>query len=182
MSTIPTLTTHRLVLRPFCEDDAPAVARILSTPRTVGRPPGDQHPYPVDAARNWVRQHNDWAERGLHLQWGITLPDDMLVGMVSLDLGKDPPQGDLGYLLDAAYWNQGYATEAVQAVIAYGLDVLHLPRIQATCYASNLAFARVLEKCGLTLEALLPGSVIDNGRRHDVKRFAISRQPAREAR
>lgn len=172
MATIPVLTTERLILRPFREVDAPAVARILSTPR-------NQQPYPVDAARSWIRQHNAWADQGLHLQWGITLPDGTPIGMVSLDLGKEPPQGNLGYLLDAAAWRQGYATEAVRAVIAYGFDVLKLPRIEAKCFATNSASIRVLEKSGLVYEST-PAAYAD--KRHNIVCYAIANPSAVESR
>lgn len=174
MPTIPILTTERLVLRPFREDDAAAAARILSTPRMVGQV-ATQQPYPVEAALSWIRQHNHWAEQGLHLQWAVALPHDSPIGMVSLDIGKDPPRGDLGYLIDSDHWNRGYATEAVRAVIACGLDVLHLPRIEAKCFALNAASIRVLEKSGLRRERLLPGYVDGGGQRHDILVYAVTR-------
>lgn len=175
MAMIPVLTTDRLVLRPFRDADAPAVARILSTPRMYEHTLRFQHPYPVETARSWIGQHNAWAERDLHLQWAITLPDGTLIGTISLALERNPPQGDLGYWIGVDYWSRGYATEAARAVIAYGFDVLRLERVEATCFATNAASIRVLEKAGLRRETLLPKHIEDNGIMYDVLRFGLSR-------
>lgn len=62
---------------------------------------------------------------------------------------------ELGYWLAADYWGRGIATEAVQAVCDYGFQHLGLARITAAIFTGNDASARVLEKCGFTLEAPL---------------------------
>lgn len=175
MATIPVLSTNRLVLRPFRDDDAPAVARLLSTPRMSEHTLSFQHPYPVETARSWIGQHNAWAEEGVHLQWAVTLPDNTLVGTISLALQQDPPQGDLGYWIGVDYWNNGYATEAARAIVNYAFDTLRLSRIEASCFATNTASIRVLEKAGLRREAILPEQIEDGGVMHDVLRFGFSR-------
>lgn len=174
MPTIPVLTTGRLDLRPFTLADAPAVARILSNTRMSEHTLRFQHPYTVETAGNWIRQHNAWAEKGIHLQWAIVLPPDSLVGTVSIALQAEPPLGDLSYWIDEASWNRGYATEATRAVIAWAFATLGLPRIEARCFASNTGSIRVLEKCGLVLEQRLPAHVVDEGQPHDVLLFATT--------
>lgn len=175
MSAIPVLTTERLVLRSFHDDDAPAVARILSVPHMSAHTLRFQHPYPVEMARDWIGQHNAWAEQGLHFQWAITLPDDNLVGTVSLALERERAYGDLGYWIGVDCWNRGYATEAVRAVIDHGFNALYLARIEAKCFSSNAASIRVLENSGLALEQLLPGYIVDDGQARDVNLYAITR-------
>jgi RimJ/RimL family protein N-acetyltransferase len=175
MATIPTLTTERLVLRPFRDDDAPAVARILSTPRMYDQTLSFPTPYPVESAVSWIGSHLEAAEKGFKLQWAIALPDRRLVGTVSLALEKDPPRGDLGYWIGVDDWNRGYATEAVRAVVAYGTDVLHLPRIEAMCFTGNIASARVLEKAGLLFEELREAYVLKDGQPRDVLLYGMAR-------
>jgi [ribosomal protein S5]-alanine N-acetyltransferase len=173
MATIPIIETNRLVLRPFRSEDAPEVARILSTPHMFQHTLPFEQPYPVQTAVSWIGRHAEDAARGVKLQWAITLPDNSLIGTVSLALERDPPQGDLGYWIGVAHWNQGYATEAVRAVIAYGFEVLRLPRIEGMCYASNTASTRVLEKSGLVLERTLRDYIVVDGEPHDVLLYAI---------
>jgi [ribosomal protein S5]-alanine N-acetyltransferase len=174
MPTIPVLATGRLLLRAFTPTDAPAVARILSNTRMSEHTLRFQHPYPVETAESWISQHNAWAERGIHLQWAIVLPSGQLIGTVSLALQQEPPLGDLGYWIDEAHWNRGYATEATRAVIAWAFGTLGLPRVEARCFATNTGSIRVLEKCGLSLEQRLPAHVIDDGHPHDVLVFGTT--------
>ena len=50
-----------------------------------------------------------------------------------MDINRTDEHGELGYYIGEPYWNNGYATEATQAVIKYSLEVLgcgaYSPRI-----------------------------------------------------
>ena len=50
------------------------------------------------------------------------------------------------------YWNNGYGTEAVQAVLKYGFEVLGLNRIHAKHFKRNPASGRILQKIGMKYE------------------------------
>ena len=51
------------------------------------------------------------------------------------------------------YWGQGYAQEAVTALVAYAFVSFPLHRITASVDPQNAASVRVLEKCGFAKEA-----------------------------
>jgi hypothetical protein len=55
-------------------------------------------------------------------------------------------------MLARAYWRQGYATEALRAVIARSFAALGARRVSAWCWAGNRASARVMAKAGMRLE------------------------------
>lgn len=61
----------------------------------------------------------------------------------------------IGYAMSEKYWGKGFMTEAVQAVIKYGFDVLKLDLISAYCYPFNSQSKRVLEKNGFKYEGTL---------------------------
>ncbi|MEK5070195.1 GNAT family N-acetyltransferase [Sporosarcina sp. FSL K6-1508] len=61
-------------------------------------------------------------------------------------------EGEIGYIINPAYWGMGYATEASKLLIEFGFEVLHLHRIFATCDPRNVASSNVLEKNGMTKE------------------------------
>ena len=48
-------------------------------------------------------------------------------------------RAEIGYELDDTYWGQGYALEALQAILAYGFEILQLIRIAAVVYVENKA-------------------------------------------
>ena len=56
-----------------------------------------------------------------------------------------------GYVLNKNFWNRGYVTEAVQALLKFAQKRFGLKKFRATCHVSNIGSRRVLEKCGLRL-------------------------------
>jgi RimJ/RimL family protein N-acetyltransferase len=56
---------------------------------------------------------------------------------------------ELGYDFWSDYWNQGYATEAAQAVRDYAFVQLELPRLISLIRLGNLPSRRVAEKIGM---------------------------------
>ncbi|MFE0379300.1 GNAT family N-acetyltransferase [Streptomyces inhibens] len=62
---------------------------------------------------------------------------------------------DLGYTLALALYGQGYATEAVRAVLGH-LFRRGLRRVSAECDARNIPSARLLERVGFDLEGRRP--------------------------
>jgi ribosomal-protein-alanine N-acetyltransferase len=81
--------------------------------------------------------------------------------------------GSIGYILNRNYWNKGYMTEAVNALLDFGFRKLHLHRITAICRPQNLASRRVMEKAGMRKEAHFKKHIFYKGRWHDSLSFAI---------
>jgi len=62
---------------------------------------------------------------------------------------------EIGYVLLPEYWNAGYASEILRALLAFGFGELSLHRVYGKCDELNLASAHVMEKCGLVYEGTL---------------------------
>jgi ribosomal-protein-alanine N-acetyltransferase len=60
----------------------------------------------------------------------------------------------LGYQLDQDHINQGYMTEATNAVVQFAFDELHLHRIEGNIMPKNTASRAVVEKCHFALEGI----------------------------
>jgi ribosomal-protein-alanine N-acetyltransferase len=56
------------------------------------------------------------------------------------------------YKLHSIFWNNGYATESLKAVINFGFETLNLHRIEAGCAVDNISSIKVLEKSGMIRE------------------------------
>jgi RimJ/RimL family protein N-acetyltransferase len=61
-------------------------------------------------------------------------------------------QAELGWCLDPGYSGQGYATEAVTALVDLCFGALGLRRVTANCFADNLASWRLMERIGMRRE------------------------------
>ena len=70
---------------------------------------------------------------------------------------EQQPEVEVAFLLDKAYWGQGLATEAAQAIVHYGFEQLQLSRLICLMDPEHLASRHVAEKIGMTLEEELPG-------------------------
>jgi ribosomal-protein-alanine N-acetyltransferase len=85
---------------------------------------------------------------------------------------KGPPGAEgtveLGYSLLRPYWNRGYATEAVKALLEWAFDSPEVRGVFAEAQMGNTASIRVLQKAGF--EEVGPGS------ERSLLRFEIDRR------
>ena len=72
--------------------------------------------------------------------------DGDFIGTIGLHLRRINPL-ELGYWLGEPYWGEGYATEAVGALLA-AADAAGCDRMDARAQSRNHASCRVLEKSG----------------------------------
>ncbi|MDA3921083.1 MAG: GNAT family N-acetyltransferase [Salinisphaera sp.] len=100
-----------------------------------------------------------------------------LVGAASVQF--DEHGASLGYIVAAAHWGQGLATEAAQALRDEAWQIDDLYRFWATVDVDNLASVRVLEKIGMCREARLarwsPRPNLGGGVPRDVEVYALTR-------
>lgn len=155
-SRFPVLESERLILRRLEPQDADALHRCMMDPAvssfTAIRP--GKLLFPDRLYRYFEETYQSL--RDLHFAVECKA-EGRLAGLCSLqDWTPDGKKARLGYLLSPAYWNRGYATEAVQSVLAYGFGTLGLARVEARCRADNPASERVLQKCGLRYAGPLP--------------------------
>ena len=80
---------------------------------------------------------------------------DTLIGTITFAKDKIFPRAEISYWISGSHRNKGYATEAVNEMIAYGFNNMSLNRIQAMHFSGNHASGRVLEKAGMQYEGTL---------------------------
>ena len=151
--TIPSLTTDRLVLRPFTPDDAPVLHRLAAAPGVMQYFPTPEPPDLARVERLIARQSAEWEERG-YAWWAVTLPaSDTLLGWCGLQYLPDTDETEVGYLLGREYWGHGYATEAARASVAFGFEHFDFVEIIGITHPENVASQNVLKKCGMRFTA-----------------------------
>ncbi len=139
------------------------------------------HPYTLPDAWRWIAQCN--SNPGPLLDFAIEL-SGQVVGGIGLQ-----PQSDifrctieLGYWIAEPYWGRGIASEAVDAIVWYGFEMLpEITSIQARHIASNPASGRVLEKCGFRLEGRLRDAAVKAGIVSDVLVYSKTRKDVETA-
>ena len=139
---VPVLETERLVLRAPRLADAKAIVRLAGDRRIAENTARIPHPYGTDDAEQFLGIVN--RQEG-EATFAIELRGE-LIGMCGVGLREGATE--IGYWLGVPYWNHGYATEAVRAVIDHAFGELEHEALQAGARVSNPAARRVLEKCG----------------------------------
>jgi RimJ/RimL family protein N-acetyltransferase len=90
------------------------------------------------------------------LGFDIRLHDGPPIGMLGF---KGPPDGEgaveLGYGIDPDQQGQGYATEAVEALVAFALSKDKVSKVRAHTKPENTASQRVLIKCGFDRQGMV---------------------------
>jgi RimJ/RimL family protein N-acetyltransferase len=139
------LNTARLTLRPLARADIArliALANNWSVASRLGRMP---HPYGEGEAEAFFAT---WAEKRAPQDTVLAIANaDGLIGCTGLHC-HDGTACELGYWLGEPYWGQGYASEAVGALVDHGFWVEERPQITAGHFIDNPASGRVLEKLG----------------------------------
>ena len=82
-------------------------------------------------------------------------------------------KGKVGVLVARKHWGKGFATEALQAVLAFGFETIGLQRIEGNHFIRNPASGRVMEKCGMRQEGICRQHVHKNGGYEDMVLRAI---------
>lgn len=175
-SAIPTLSTARLVLRPFAPADAPLLALRAGAREIADTTIAIPHPYSENQAREWISRMADPAAKESEFAFAITSNKE-LIGAVGLrDINREHAAAELGTWIGKDFWGKGYATEAAQAVVRFGFERLNLNRICAHHMVRNPASGRMLSKIGMKPEGRLRQRVRKWGVLEDVIVLSILRQ------
>ena len=104
----------------------------------------------------------------------ILKENDKLIGGCSLNICNPEDQsGEIGYCFSPEIWGNGYATEAVSALIEFTFQKLEIHRLFAGVEPENTRSIRVLERLGLRLEGHLKENKLIRGKWRDTLIYAI---------
>jgi RimJ/RimL family protein N-acetyltransferase len=148
----PILVTPRLRLRPFAEDDVPALHALMQDPEVM-RYVGDRRvptlPETWRAVAGWI---GHWALRGYGI-WAIEERESgAVVGRAGVIYPVDWPSPEVGYLLGRDWWGRGYATEAGGAAMDWGFTTIGFDRLISLIDPANAASIAVAERLGETFD------------------------------
>jgi len=146
----PVLATERLRLRPYRPDDAPLVQKLAGEASIAEMTRTIPHPYPDGAAEAWINSTlEDWNE-GIGAAFAVTLRNkDETIGTVGL-FNLQETEAEIGYWIGLPYHGQGFCTEAVEAVVGFGIYELGITRFHAKHLKRNPASGQVLRNAGFS--------------------------------
>ena len=148
------LTTERLQLEPWREDDWLQLKPIAQDPEVV-RYISNGEPWSEERIREFVaRQISNFEARGFCF-WRL-LPKGSrdaigFCGLQPIELdGVD--EVEIGWWLARAWWGKGLATEAAHAALHDAVERVGLRRVISIAHPANRASIHVMEKLGMRYE------------------------------
>jgi RimJ/RimL family protein N-acetyltransferase len=163
-SRIPTLTTERLVLRPFDHDDLDDLVAIHAEPSFWWYPLRGPMT-PEQTGQFLDRVLGRYASDGFGVEALIERESGRLIGWAGLGVPHFLPQilpaVEVGWRLAPPFRGRGLATEAGAAALDFGFGPGGLSRIVSIYEVENEPSGRVMERLGFTLSET--GLATDSG-------------------
>lgn len=148
----PRLTTERLIIRQWRDDDYAPFARLNADPEVMEFFPSPFSRETSDAMADKIReliQKRGWGFWALELKstgefigfTGLHTPDENL---------PCSPCVEVGWRLARKYWGQGLATEAARAARDFAFASLDLDEVYAFTPVQNQRSVAVMQRLGMT--------------------------------
>lgn len=146
-----TLSTERLRLRSWRDEDLEPFAALNADPRVMEHYPKPLSRAESDAAATGIRAH--LAEQGFGL-WAVEAPGVAgFIGYVGLSVpafqAHFTPCVEVGWRLAFQDWGQGYATEAAAAALGHAFGTLGFGEVVSFTVPANRRSRAVMERLGM---------------------------------
>jgi RimJ/RimL family protein N-acetyltransferase len=170
---LPVLTTNRLTLLPFTEDDVEHVQAIFNHKDVAAMTILTGYPFESSAALTFIQDYQKSWTAGENAMFAIVPRDTGYpVGEVSLDLRLEHDTGELGlgYTLNPEFWGRGIAA---RRVLEFGFYDLDLQCVNGVHWPCNAASGNVMKKLGMKHEGRLRRREKKWGKYLDLESYSI---------
>lgn len=165
MSPTAFLETPRLFVRPFYQADLEAFVAYRAHPD-------------VERYQSWADYTHEQGRALIESMQGLAVgvpgqwyqfalenrADGTLVGDLALCVSKsEPREAEVGFSLAPEHQGNGYASEALPALLDYTFETLGLHRVVAITDALNLPAATLLERVGMRREGHFHDNIFFKG-------------------
>jgi len=159
-----TLETDRLILRPFCMEDADDMFQNWAGSEPVTRYlTWPTHPS-AEVSRSlitaWVKEY----ENKNNYQWCIVNKGlGKAIGSIgAVNIDEDTEAVEIGYCIGEAFWNRGFTAEALKRVITFLMIEVGVNRVWARHDSRNPNSGKVMKKAGMIYEGTHRDAGINN--------------------
>lgn len=163
-----------MTLRPLRPSDGDALHAVWSDAEAMRF--WDWPPTKTPAVtRRVVARQCDEAKHGHGLYWAMVVDGRRgAIGACDLsEIDTHHRRAEIGFLVAREFWGQGYAVEAMRAVVAYATNALKLERLSARTHSGNERSVRLLERLGFKHEGTLRAFVWREGTRRDCELYGL---------
>ncbi len=148
---MPVIQSQRLYLRKITAADYDHLSPMLQDAEVMH---AWGHGFSPEEVRAWMnRRLESYAQNGYSYFLAIHKESGNVVGQIGLlneDVNGQPFLG-IGYILNKAYWHQGYATEGAKACLDYAFQTLKATQVICDIRPENKASIAVAKRLGMAL-------------------------------
>ena len=146
-----TLTTERLILRPWVEAEFAPFAAMSADPKVMEHFPGTLSSAESDNVAQILKSDIEIMGYGF---WALEVPGVApFIGFTGIRPvtfeAHFTPAVEIGWRLAPAHWGKGYASEAARAALAHGFAA-GLPEIVSFTVTANTRSQAVMRRLGMT--------------------------------
>jgi len=168
------LQTSRLTLRPMTITDAQSLHAIMSDAEVMAfwdMSEIEDIELTIEILKSQLADMK--AKKSSY--WAMTRTEDgLFVGCCDLsEIDRWHHRAEVGFIVSKAFWGDGYAQEAMEAVLDHAAQAMKLRRLTARTHLGNFRSVKLLEKLGFRQEGLLRGYVDRDGERRDCLMFGL---------
>lgn len=142
----PTIEAARFVLRPLAVSDTGVLGLYAGDERVARGTSTIPHPLPPGVIEAFIERVS--AQGRIEDAWAMDASKSglsELVGVISL-VRMDRAQSEIGYWVAPAFWNSGFASQAVEALLA--ANPQNCQTLFGSVFQDNPASAQVLTRAG----------------------------------
>lgn len=172
--TLESITSDRLRLRPVQASDLPDLMAVNGDPAVTSFLPYATWRSMADAEA-WLTRMEALAATGSALQLVIVRSVDAKVVGTALVFKFDEASRrvELGYVIGRAHWRQGYAKEALAALVSHAVAGWGIRRFEAEVNPDNQGSNALLRSLGFVHEGHLRERWVAKGRAYGVNVYGL---------
>lgn len=165
----PVLETERLILRPFCMEDAKAAFEGWESDPEVAKYMFWTSTDDIERTKEWLAfeigqiEKEDWYRFAI-----VSKTTGELLGTGLIYYEEEVSCWEIGYNLARKFWGKGYTTEAMTEILRFAEKELQISEVVGRYAKENPASGNVMKKLGFVYEKDIPyecndGAVLREG-------------------
>ena len=174
------LETDRLILRKFTLTDVDAMynnwASDPEVSKTLEWEVHESKDVTLSIITDWIKEYDN----PFHFNWVVELKEtgEIIGNIATAKSYVKDEVCEIGYCYGSKYWNKGYGSEALKAVIEFLLKEVGFRLIESMHITENPASGRIMEKAGMRKDAVLRSRRINKDTKNvnDIIVYSISKE------
>lgn len=173
-STFPVIVTARLSLRELSPDDAAVLHKYWSDKAVTEYMVLDAFEN-IGTTERMIDLLAKLAHDGAGIRWAISLKaGGRVIGTCGFhNIKAEHSRAEMGYEMGKEYWGRGLMSEALQAILRHGYEVMDFNRVEAFVNVGNARSVQILRRLGFTLDGTLREYEYARGRFVDQHCFSL---------